>query len=66
MIPKELLSQCRYGCPSEIQQFCKTWKLLQSHKSLVQKKNDPLDTINIGVSSKGRRIIPLLRYWTGK
>lgn len=28
--------------------------------------NSSVDIINIGVSSKGRRIIPALKYWTGK
>jgi len=34
VIPKELVKQCRYGCPSKIEQFCLTWKTLQQGKFL--------------------------------
>ncbi|XP_076669703.1 uncharacterized protein LOC143369534 isoform X2 [Andrena cerasifolii] len=69
-IPKELLHQCRYGCPSRIETFCRTWKSLRrddDHSRVTTVKlNDTVDAINIGVSSKGRRIIPPLSYWTGE
>lgn len=69
-VPKELVHQCRYGCPSRIETFCKTWKSLrmddQQSRVTKVKLNDTVDTINIGVSSKGRRIIPPLSYWTGE
>ncbi|XP_029167957.1 uncharacterized protein LOC114938259 [Nylanderia fulva] len=30
VIPKELAKQCRNGCPTNIEQFCLTWKKLES------------------------------------
>ncbi|CAL7950132.1 unnamed protein product [Xylocopa violacea] len=65
-IPKELLKLCRYGCPSRIEQFCRTWQSLQSDTE--EKLNNTMsgNVISIGVSSKGRRIIPPLSYWTGE
>lgn len=35
VIPKELLHQCRHGCPARIEQFCKTWKSIQSGKLIA-------------------------------
>ncbi|XP_076762240.1 uncharacterized protein LOC143430126 [Xylocopa sonorina] len=65
-IPKKLLKLCRYGCPSRIEQFCRTWQSLQSDTE--EKLNNTMsgDAISVGVSSKGRRIIPPLSYWTGE
>lgn len=38
----------------------------QHSRVTAVKLNDTVDSINVGVSSKGRRIIPPLNYWTGK
>ncbi|CAK9815425.1 hypothetical protein ANTPLA_LOCUS8648 [Anthophora plagiata] len=63
VVPKELLNQCRYGCPSRIQQFCKKWKLLESAVSSnypeMKELNDTLSIngINVATSSKGERVI---------
>lgn len=72
VIPKKLLRKCRYGCPVNIEQFCKEWESLQNSIDIVdyediKKCNDiSMDNINVGRSSKGRRIIPPLTYWTGE
>ncbi|XP_076243583.1 uncharacterized protein LOC143184894 isoform X2 [Calliopsis andreniformis] len=71
VVPKELTSQCRNGCPSRIKQFCNMWKLLQSPDEAnstftIQNRDDSMDTVNIGTSSRGRRIIPPLNFWTGE
>ncbi|XP_050456488.1 uncharacterized protein LOC126854130 isoform X2 [Cataglyphis hispanica] len=69
VIPKELVNQCRNGCPANIEQFCLTWKMLQNYK--IQKISEKLnstsmDLLNTSVSSRGRRIVPPLSYWTGE
>ncbi|XP_016909695.1 metacaspase-2 isoform X2 [Apis cerana] len=71
VIPKKLLRKCRYGCPVNIEQFCKEWESLQNYivdyEDSTKKCNDlSMDNINVGRSSKGRRIIPPLTYWTGE
>ncbi|XP_017762254.1 PREDICTED: uncharacterized protein LOC108552299, partial [Eufriesea mexicana] len=72
VIPKELLLQCRYGCPTRIEQFCRTWKSIKNNNIIdyvgaSEKLNASLvDTVNVSVSSKGRRVIPSLSYWTGE
>ncbi|XP_076243118.1 uncharacterized protein LOC143184630 isoform X2 [Calliopsis andreniformis] len=65
VVPKELISQCRYGCPFRIKRFCNTWKLLQNftkfnaHSTIsIKNTNDSIDIVTIGVRSKGREIIP--------
>lgn len=69
VIPKELAKQCRNGCPANIEQFCLTWKRLQSCK--IQEMNEKphntsMNSLNTFISSRGRRIIPSLSYWTGE
>ncbi|XP_043798321.1 uncharacterized protein LOC122717892 isoform X2 [Apis laboriosa] len=71
VIPKKLLRKCRYGCPVNIEQFCKEWESLQNYivnyEDNTKECNDiSMDNINVGRSSKGRRIIPPLTYWTGE
>ncbi|XP_029677496.1 uncharacterized protein LOC115244186 [Formica exsecta] len=69
VIPKELAKQCRNGCPTNIEQFCLTWKMLQNCKiqKMSEKLNDTsMDSLNTSVSSRGRRIVPPLSYWTGE
>ncbi|KYN35232.1 hypothetical protein ALC56_10407 [Trachymyrmex septentrionalis] len=69
IIPKELVKQCRYGCPSKIEQFCLTWKTLQQDniQEISQKPHDAtVDSLNAPVSSRGRHILPPLCYWTGE
>lgn len=61
VVPKELVNQCRYGCPTNIEQFCEVWKSLENADT-----TDSVHIINVGVSSKGRRIIPPLSYWRGE
>ncbi|XP_060816752.1 uncharacterized protein LOC132907554 isoform X2 [Bombus pascuorum] len=61
VVPKELVNQCRYGCPTNIEQFCEIWKSLENVDI-----TDSVHIINVGVSSKGRRIIPPLSYWRGE
>lgn len=38
-IPKKLLRKCRYGCPVNIEQFCKEWELLQNCKLIIANNN---------------------------
>ncbi|XP_034176267.2 uncharacterized protein LOC117602409 isoform X1 [Osmia lignaria lignaria] len=72
VIPKQLINHCRYGCPTRIDQFCKTWKSLQnisdddSSDSTLDMNNSSTNVVNVGVSSKGRRIMRPLNYWTGE
>ncbi|XP_043798322.1 uncharacterized protein LOC122717892 isoform X3 [Apis laboriosa] len=73
VIPKKLLRKCRYGCPVNIEQFCKEWESLQNSIDIVNYEDNTkecndisMDNINVGRSSKGRRIIPPLTYWTGE
>ncbi|XP_071873105.1 uncharacterized protein isoform X2 [Bombus fervidus] len=61
VVPKELVNQCRYGCPTNIEQFCEIWKSLENADI-----TDSIHIVNVGVSSKGRRIIPPLSYWRGE
>ncbi|XP_043593383.1 uncharacterized protein LOC122572476 isoform X2 [Bombus pyrosoma] len=61
VVPKKLVNQCRYGCPADIEQFCEIWKSLENADI-----TDSVHIINVGVSSKGRRIIPPLSYWRGE
>ncbi|KAL6266311.1 hypothetical protein P5V15_003168 [Pogonomyrmex californicus] len=68
-IPRELVKQCRYGCPANIEKFCLTWKSLQ-HENVqeVKKKvhDTTMDSLNAPISSRGRRILPPLCYWRGE
>ncbi|XP_072764348.1 uncharacterized protein [Anoplolepis gracilipes] len=69
VIPRELAKQCYNGCPANIEQFCLTWKTLQNCKiqEISEKSHDTsVDTLNTPVSSRGRRIVPTLSYWTGE
>ncbi|XP_043513988.1 uncharacterized protein LOC122530770 isoform X2 [Frieseomelitta varia] len=72
VVPKKLVNRCRYGCPTNIEQFCKMWKSLENanvNDSINATENcntTSVDSINVGVSSKGRKIIPPLSYWTGE
>ncbi|XP_015437706.1 PREDICTED: uncharacterized protein LOC107192871 [Dufourea novaeangliae] len=66
VVPKELVSQCRYGCPRRIEEFCKSWKLLQSNVKRNTALDNTMDSVQIGKSSKGRRIVPPLNFWTGE
>ncbi|KYQ58694.1 hypothetical protein ALC60_02342, partial [Trachymyrmex zeteki] len=69
IIPKELVKQCRYGCPLKLEQFCLTWEMLQQDniQEIGQKLHDAtVDSLNAPVSSRGRRILPPLCYWTGE
>ncbi|KAL0123229.1 hypothetical protein PUN28_007677 [Cardiocondyla obscurior] len=67
-IPKELVRQCRYGCPTKIDQFCLEWKNLMNDTIEFNEKlnNTTVDSLNAPVSSRGRRILPPLSYWTGE
>ncbi|KOX79280.1 hypothetical protein WN51_09082 [Melipona quadrifasciata] len=70
VVPKKLVNYCRYGCPTNIEQFCKMWKSSENdnhNDSINATENcntNSVDSINVGVSSKGRKIIPPLSYWT--
>ncbi|XP_076375193.1 uncharacterized protein LOC117230046 isoform X1 [Megalopta genalis] len=64
VIPKQLVTQCRNGCPTRIDQFCKTWESLQNAGETDDDTENNIQ--NIRMSSKGRRIIPPLSYWTGE
>ncbi|XP_072752092.1 uncharacterized protein [Anoplolepis gracilipes] len=69
VIHKELAKQCRNGCPTKIQQFCLTWKRLQNcemQKIREKPHNVSVDLLNTSISSRGRRIVPPLSYWTGE
>ncbi|KAK1124635.1 hypothetical protein K0M31_006008 [Melipona bicolor] len=72
VVPKKLVNYCRYGCPTNIEQFCKMWKssenanLNDSINATENCNTTSVDSINVGVSSKGRKIIPPLSYWTGE
>ncbi|XP_011698454.1 PREDICTED: uncharacterized protein LOC105456246 [Wasmannia auropunctata] len=70
IIPKELVQQFRNGCPARIEQFCLIWKTLQ-HGNIQEiqeeKSHDAtMDSLNAPISSRGRRILPPLSYWTGE
>nr|XP_012146063.1 PREDICTED: uncharacterized protein LOC100879988 isoform X2 [Megachile rotundata] len=64
-VPKELVNDCRNGCPARIDQFCRKWKILQENANSTQDITT-IGDLNVGVSSKGRRIIRPLSYWTGE
>ncbi|XP_014483397.1 PREDICTED: uncharacterized protein LOC106748949 isoform X2 [Dinoponera quadriceps] len=69
VLHKELVKQCRHGCPAKIEQFCMSWKSLQF--SILDKvgKNfhdTSTDLLSVPVSSRGRKILPPLCYWTGE
>ncbi|KAL6440179.1 hypothetical protein ACFW04_003048 [Cataglyphis niger] len=67
VIPKELAKQCHNGCPANIKDFCLTWKRLQNCEKMNKKSHDvSMDSLNTSVSSRGRRIVPPLSYWTGE
>ena len=71
VIPKQLINHCRYGCPTRIDQFCRTWKSLQNNDdstddSTLDLNNSSPNVVNVGISSKGRRIMRPLNYWTGE
>ncbi|XP_066585511.1 putative leucine-rich repeat-containing protein DDB_G0290503 [Prorops nasuta] len=69
VIPKMLLAECRKGCPTKIEHFCKMWKLLEKKAQLLKPETDhdsTVDTLDVSVSSRGRRIFPPLSYWTGE
>ncbi|XP_078047465.1 uncharacterized protein LOC144475423 isoform X2 [Augochlora pura] len=64
VIPKQLVNHCRNGCPTRVDKFCKTWELLQN---TVETEDDSENNIkHVRKSSKGRRIMPPLSYWTGE
>ncbi|KOC62568.1 hypothetical protein WH47_04229 [Habropoda laboriosa] len=72
-VPKELLSQCHYGCPSRIELFCKRWKLLESavttsYAEMMEGLNNTsmINGTPVAISSKGRKIMRPLNYWTGE
>ncbi|EZA62559.1 hypothetical protein X777_10189 [Ooceraea biroi] len=69
ILPKELARQCRNGCPAKIEQFCLTWKTLQLDDMHIVGENShdaTMDSLSVPVSSRGRRILPPLCYWTGE
>nr|XP_031835735.1 uncharacterized protein LOC116428342 isoform X2 [Nomia melanderi] len=66
VIPKSLINQCRKGCPTRIEQFCKIWKSLKDNEQNSSNLDRSVDDMNIRISSKGRRIVPALHYWTGE
>ncbi|XP_032686221.1 uncharacterized protein LOC116851174 [Odontomachus brunneus] len=69
VISKELVKQCRHGCPAKIEQFCLAWKLLQHGEvEVVEEKPHDITTtsLSVPVSSRGRKILPPLSYWTGE
>ncbi|XP_017892891.1 uncharacterized protein LOC108632684 [Ceratina calcarata] len=72
VVPKKLLDRCRHGCPARIEQFCEAWESLQAENKNKQneikksKSDSSKNTVSVSVSSKGRRIISPLNYWTGE
>uniref|UniRef100_A0A0C9RCP5 SANTA domain-containing protein n=1 Tax=Fopius arisanus TaxID=64838 RepID=A0A0C9RCP5_9HYME len=67
-VPKEIQKMCLKGCPSRINQFCEKWRKLVEETS-PEKENDhntSIDMIGVPTSSRGRRILPPLCYWTGE
>ncbi|XP_025155616.1 uncharacterized protein LOC105186730 isoform X2 [Harpegnathos saltator] len=66
VISKELLKQCRNGCPAKIEQFCLMWKSLQQEEVEKKSHDSTMDSLSISISSRGRRILPPLCYWTGE
>ncbi|XP_011167632.1 uncharacterized protein LOC105201345 isoform X1 [Solenopsis invicta] len=67
-IPKELVKQCRYGCPARIKQFCQTWRMQSDNVQEARTKlhDVTINLLNTSVSSRGRHIIPPLHYWAGE
>ncbi|XP_066584668.1 uncharacterized protein [Prorops nasuta] len=60
VIPKMLLAECRNGCPTKIEHFCKMWKLLEKKVQLLKPETDhdsTVDTLDVSVSSRGERVI---------
>ncbi|XP_032454341.1 uncharacterized protein LOC100678240 isoform X4 [Nasonia vitripennis] len=71
VLHKELLKQCRTGCPSKIKEFCEEWKRLRpvaetnaSAKSSILDAS--IDTFSMSTSLRGRRIVPTLEWWKGE
>ncbi|XP_051164173.1 MATH and LRR domain-containing protein PFE0570w-like isoform X2 [Leptopilina boulardi] len=66
VVPKELLPQCRTGCPVNIDHFCATWLKLKGENNVIvertQKSNE--DQNYVTVTSRGRSILPPLQFWT--
>ncbi|XP_011863466.1 PREDICTED: uncharacterized protein LOC105559637 isoform X2 [Vollenhovia emeryi] len=67
-IPKELVKQCRNGCPTKIEQFCLTWKNVHDNVEIVKEtsQDTTIESLNGPVSSRGRRILPPLCFWEGE
>ncbi|XP_043269770.1 uncharacterized protein [Venturia canescens] len=70
VVPKELLKECRSGCPSNINRFCEKWKVLSTDENRTPNAHDlhstSVDCLGVPTSSRGRRILPPLNYWTGE
>ncbi|XP_066600657.1 uncharacterized protein [Prorops nasuta] len=69
VVPEMLLEECRNGCPTKIEDFCKMWKLLEKKAKLIKPETDhnlTINTLDVPVSSRRRRILPPLSYWTGE
>ncbi|XP_066596053.1 probable serine/threonine-protein kinase DDB_G0267686 isoform X2 [Prorops nasuta] len=67
VIPEVLLVDCKNGCPTKIEHFCKMWKFLEKKAQLLKPETDhdsTINTLDVSVSSRGRRILPPLSYWT--
>ncbi|XP_023288026.1 uncharacterized protein LOC105694348 [Orussus abietinus] len=74
VVPRKLLKQCSRGCPGKINHFCKAWEAAKEEllegsgkeNTTVHLHNNSTTTLSISTSSKGRRIMPPLSYWTGE
>ncbi|XP_063975414.1 enolase-phosphatase E1-like [Diachasmimorpha longicaudata] len=68
-VPKEIQKQCLKGCPGKINYFCEKWRRLIEETSPDKREtshNTTIDVIGVPTSSRGRRILPPLCYWTGE
>ncbi|XP_015115660.1 uncharacterized protein LOC107040206 [Diachasma alloeum] len=68
-VPKEIQKLCLKGCPGKINHFCEKWRRLIEEVSPEKRETDhnaTIDMIGVPTSSRGRRILPPLCYWTGE
>uniref|UniRef100_A0A6V7LHC8 SANTA domain-containing protein n=1 Tax=Bracon brevicornis TaxID=1563983 RepID=A0A6V7LHC8_9HYME len=68
-LPKEIQKMCLKGCPGRINSFCEKWKKIIEQTSPEKNQNlngSTIDMNQVPTSSRGRRILPPLSYWTGE
>ncbi|XP_034949712.1 uncharacterized protein [Chelonus insularis] len=66
VIPKELHKYCINGCPGQITKFCEKWKSILDKSNELDGTINRIDMTSAPQSSRGRRILPALSYWSGE